>query len=80
TVKTRKVATFTAQVAANPRARLQWYAKAPGARAWTAVKGARSATLKVRASKARTATRYVLIATNAKGWTASTMVRLTVKR
>ncbi|MDQ2624712.1 MAG: endo-1,4-beta-xylanase [Actinomycetota bacterium] len=74
-----KAVTFTAQVAASPRARLQWYAKAPGARVWTAVEGARSKTLKVRASKARTRTRYVLIASNAHGWTASTMVRVAIR-
>ncbi len=79
-VRSGKAATFTAVVAASPRAKFQWFSKTPGSRTWVAVKGAKGATLKVRGAKARTGTTYVLIATNAKGWTSSKVVRLTVKR
>jgi len=79
-VRAGKTATFTASVAASPRAKLQWYSKAPGARTWVAVKGAKGTALKVRGANARTGTTYVLIATNSKGWTSSRIARLTVKR
>ena len=80
TARAGRTVTFTAQVAARPAARLQWYAKAPGATRWTPVAGARSATLKVRATQARNGTRYTLIAYNAHGWTGSRIATLTVRR
>ena len=79
-VKAGKRASFTAEVAASPKARLQWYSKAPGSTTWVAVKGAKKSTLTVRSSSVRSGTTFTLIASNAKGWTASKVVRLTVKR
>ncbi len=79
-VRVGKTATFRAEVAAKPKAKLQWFRKAPGSRTWVAVRGATKQTLRVRATPARSGTLYVAIATNAKGWTASKMARLTVKR
>ena len=79
-VKAGKSATFRAVVAAKPKAKLQWFRKAPGSRTWVAVKGATKETLRVRPKQARTGTTYVAIASSSKGWTASKMVRLTVRR
>ena len=79
-VRVGKTATFTAVVAAKPKARVQWFSKASGSRTWKAVRGATKSTLRVRAPTARSGTLYVAIATSSKGWTASKMARLTVRR
>src|SRR5690606_14159978 len=79
-VRIGKTATFKAVVAAKPKAKIQWYSKAPGTRTWVAVRGATKSTLRARVSQARSGTLYVAIATSSNGWTASKMARLTARR
>lgn len=82
-VKAGKAVTFKAEVASRTKPKLRWYRRAAGTVRWTPVpkgNGAKKATLRVPRKQVRSGDQYVLIAHNKKGWTASKMVRIHVRR
>jgi hypothetical protein len=73
-------AVFHATAAGNPAPTVQWESKAPGAAAFTPVKGATSDTLIVAGTRAaESGTQYEAVFSNALGAVTSTAVALTVK-